>query len=78
MLGAGLGLLKVAVILAVVCWGLASLQHPKTQEALERSLLAPTLANGVDTALHFIPPGVKTELNDGLENLKDLARGKGG
>lgn len=78
LLGAALGLVKASVLLAIVCWGLASLQHPKTQETLERSLLAPTLANGMDMALHCIPPGVKTELQEGLDNLKELARGKRG
>jgi membrane protein required for colicin V production len=78
LLGAGLGLVKAAGILALVCWALASLQHPKTQETLERSFLAPTLANTVDMALHCIPPGVKEDLNEGLENLKELARGKRG
>src|SRR5262249_40047103 len=42
-LGAGLGAGKVALILGAIFLGMASYPHPRTQELLQKSVLAPAL-----------------------------------
>src|SRR5262249_12712229 len=73
VLGAALGVVKTGLLLAVLCWTLASLPQPRAREILDRSLLAPALADGLETALPFVPTDWKTELRAGLESVKDLA-----
>ena len=75
-LGAGLGVVKAAGVLAVVCWAAASLPHPKTHEIMEKSTLAPMLADGMEAVLLIIPSELKQDLWDGVHNLKALARPK--
>jgi membrane protein required for colicin V production len=77
LLGAALGLVKTAAVLAVVCWSLVALQNPRTQQFAEKSMLVPALADGMEAALMLIPASVKQDLCDGLQNLRDLARPKG-
>ncbi len=77
LLGAALGLVKAAAVLAVVCWSLVSLQNPRTQQFAEKSMLVPALADGMEAALMLIPASVKQDLCEGLQNLRDLARPKG-
>jgi membrane protein required for colicin V production len=73
LLGALLGAAKVGLFLAILSWAIVSAQHPKAQEIVERSVLAPALAEGLDAALLFLPPDWQEELHSGLENVKDLA-----
>jgi uncharacterized membrane protein required for colicin V production len=75
VLGAALGAGKAALVLGILCWTLVSVQQPKAQEIVDRSLLAPALAEGLETALLFVPADWKTDLRASLEGVKDLAAG---
>ena len=77
LLGALLGLGKMALILAAVFLGLANYPHPKTKELMEKSILAPVLAGGMEIALVVIPQEYRNELCEGFNHLRDLARNKG-
>jgi hypothetical protein len=70
------GAVKSALILGAVFLGMANYPHPRTQELMEKSVLAPALADALNTALIAIPPQYKEELANGLKNLRDLAREK--
>ncbi len=76
LLGAALGLAKAGLILAGLCWGLASYPHPKTQELLGKSLLAPILAEGLDSLLRTLPPEFTIDSWEELRPFWDRERGK--
>ncbi len=76
LLGAVVGTCKIGLILAAVCLGLTTYPHAKTKEAMEKSTLAPVLAEGMEMVLFVIPEEYKTELCSGLKNLRALARSK--
>ena len=54
--------------------GMASYPHARTQEMLDRSLAAPTLANSMQIVIVAIPQEYKDWLCNGLKNLRELAR----
>jgi membrane protein required for colicin V production len=70
-LGAGLGAAKIALILGAIFLGMAYYPHPRTQELLQKSVLAPALAHGVDALLIAVPQEYKQELSSGLANLRE-------
>jgi uncharacterized membrane protein required for colicin V production len=74
LLGGGLGALKAALVLGAVFLGMASYPHTRTQEVLDRSLIAPTLADGMQLVLVAVPQEYKDWLCNGLESLRELAR----
>jgi uncharacterized membrane protein required for colicin V production len=76
LLGAGMGACKMALIVAAICLGLTAYPNPTTTEVLEKSTLAPVLAEGMEMVLLVIPQEYKTELCNGLKNLREFARNK--
>jgi membrane protein required for colicin V production len=76
LLGALLGAAKAGLILGAIFLGLANVPHPQAREMLNRSLLAPVLADGVNLVLLAIPQEYKSQLQDGLRGLRDASRRK--
>jgi membrane protein required for colicin V production len=76
MLGALVGMCKIGLVLAAICLGLTAYPHPSTREVMEKSTLAPVLAEGLEITLFFIPEEYKSELCSGLKNLRELARSR--
>jgi uncharacterized membrane protein required for colicin V production len=74
LLGAGMGACKMGLVMAAICLGLTAYPHPSTKEVLEKSKLAPVLAEGMEMILLVIPEEYKTELCNSLKNLRELAR----
>ncbi len=74
LLGAGMGACKMGLVVAAVCLGLTAYPNPSTKEVLEKSNLAPVLAEGMEMVLLVIPQEYKTELCNGLKNLREYAR----
>lgn len=59
LLGALLGLGKVALVLAVACWALPRWPHAGAREWHDESTLAPLFARGFDAALTQVPERYK-------------------
>jgi membrane protein required for colicin V production len=76
LLGALVGACKIGLVLAAVCLGLTAYPHPKTKEVMEKSTLAPVLAEGMEMVLFVIPEEYKSELCTGLKNLREMARAR--
>ena len=74
LLGAGVGACKMGLVLAALCLGLTAYPNPTTKEVMEKSTLAPVLAEGMEMVLLVIPQEYKTELCNGLKNLREFAR----
>ena len=74
LLGAGMGACKMGLVMGAICLGLTAYPHPTTKEVLEKSRLAPVLAEGMEMILLVIPQEYKTELCNSLKNLRELAR----
>jgi uncharacterized membrane protein required for colicin V production len=74
LLGAVLGTGKVAVLLGLGCLLLRHAAHPKAQEFLDRSLLAPIFARGMDRTLTLVPDSYKQPVFDSLRQLQEGMR----
>jgi membrane protein required for colicin V production len=75
-LGSLVGVVKMAVIVAGMCYCLGHYQHPKTQEVMEQSTLAPILADGMRLVLVAIPDEYKEDLRQGLDHLREWAQSR--
>lgn len=73
LLGAGMGACKMALVVAAICLGLTTYPNPTTSEIMEKSTLAPVLANGMEMVLLVIPQEYKTEFSNSLKKLRDFA-----
>jgi uncharacterized membrane protein required for colicin V production len=76
ILGAGVGSLKAALLLGAIFLGMASYPHPSTQEMMDRSTLAPMMADGAQLAIVAVPQEYKDWLCSGLAQLRELTRTK--
>jgi membrane protein required for colicin V production len=76
ILGAGLGAVKAGLLLGAIFLGMASYPHAETQEVMNRSSLAPALADGTQLVIVAIPQEYKDWLCAGIEQLRELARSK--
>jgi membrane protein required for colicin V production len=74
LLGAAMGVCKMALVVAAICLGLTAYPNPTTTEVMEKSKLAPVLAEGMEMVLLVIPQEYKAELCNGLKNLREFAR----
>lgn len=74
LLGACFGVGKMTLLLAVVFFGMATYPHPSTQALLEKSVLAPALAGGMEHVLVFVPERYQADLAEGVRNLRELGR----
>ena len=76
LLGAVVGVLKMGLVAAAVCFGLMQYPHPRTKEWIEQSTLAPIMAQGMDYALLAIPEEYKEEFTNNVRNWWQMAREK--
>jgi membrane protein required for colicin V production len=76
LLGGGLGAVKAGLLLGAVFLGMASYPHPSTQEMMDRSVLAPMLADGAQLVIVAVPQEYKDWLCNGLRDLRALAHHK--
>ncbi len=70
LLGAVLGCAKMAIALAAVCLILVHYPSPATHEVLNKSVLAPALAQGMELSLVLLPADMRREVHEGLSNLR--------
>ena len=77
LLGAVLGLGKVALVLAVACWTLPRWPHADAKTWHDASTLAPLFARGFDAALTQVPDRYKQPILESFEQWRgaDLNRG---
>jgi hypothetical protein len=71
--GAILGAVKTSLILGMVFLAMANLQHPRTREIMERSSLAPLLADGLNLLITTVPGEYKDDLQNGLNQLRQAS-----
>jgi membrane protein required for colicin V production len=77
LLGALFGAAKAALLLGALFLGIASIPQSAARELMERSRLAPLLADGVHMAISAVPTEYKKPWGDGVQALRDSAkRGK--
>lgn len=76
VLGAAMGLAKMAVIAAAVCFGLSHYPNPRAREWMEQSTIAPVMAQGVDWVLLAIPDEYKEEFTNNVRTWWEMAREK--
>ena len=76
LLGAAMGALKMGLVAAAVCFGLTQYPHPRTKEWIERSTLAPMMAQGIDWILLAIPEEYKEEFTNNVRTWWEMAREK--
>jgi len=69
--GGLLGALKMAMVIAPLCLLLEFLALPATEECMSRSKIAPTLAQGVKTAVELLPENYKDQARESAEQLRD-------
>src|SRR5262245_38458949 len=69
LLGAALGGCKAALILGAAFLAMKHLPLPPTQEVMQKSALAPVLAQGVENLVSAVASEYRDELRDGLEGL---------
>jgi membrane protein required for colicin V production len=74
VLGAGLGAVKAGLVLGAIFLGLASYPHTETQELINRSSLAPALADGTQLVIVAIPQEYKDWLSTGFEQLREMVK----
>lgn len=72
LLGSLLGTAKMAVLLAAFSLGVANYAHPTTREWMERSRIAPVLAEGMQSALVLLPEDSRAYLRRSLQGIRDL------
>lgn len=70
MLGAVVGAAKMTLLLAVLCLGLTHFPHPKSEEVVSRSVLAPALANGLEMVVQAIPAYYRDRIHEGVETVQ--------
>src|SRR5262245_14265508 len=77
LLGAMLGLGKIALLAGIVCLVMRHAPHPLAQEWLERSTLAPVFARGMEQTVSMVPEDVKQPVLDSFRQLQEaMARGQ--
>ncbi|MBI3410550.1 MAG: CvpA family protein [Planctomycetes bacterium] len=72
LLGGFLGAGKMALILAAVCLGAASYDHPVPREWMAKSTVAPIFAHAMESVLIVIPDQYKEDLRGALASLRDM------
>jgi uncharacterized membrane protein required for colicin V production len=70
--GAMLAVVKTAVILGAVFYGLQRLPFEPTRQALEEAAIAPLLAQGVDHIVRAIPEDYKNEWLTGWQQVQEV------
>lgn len=73
LLGAMLGMAKVAAAVAAACTGMARLEMPMAQELHQQSKLAPAFAKSADAFVTLLPPESRQQwLDRGRDYWQDL------
>jgi membrane protein required for colicin V production len=75
-IGAVLGAVKTALILGAICLAMANYPSERTAEIMDKSVLAPALADATNYIIIAVPEEYKKELQSGLINLREAARDK--
>jgi membrane protein required for colicin V production len=70
-LGAGLGAVKIALLLGVGCLLLQHAPQPSAQEWLNHSTLAPVFAQGMESAAALVPDDCKQPVLDSFRQLQE-------
>ena len=73
-MGAALGAGKMALLLVPLCAGLAYASLPITEEWMDRSVLAPVFARGLEKALAVIPQEYRDQANDGADQVREMVQ----
>jgi membrane protein required for colicin V production len=74
LVGALLGAVKTGLILGAICLAMANYPHSRTQEIMEKSVLAPVLADVTNVVIVAIPEEYKEELQRGLSRIRETAQ----
>lgn len=76
LLGALVGGVKMTLLMAVLCLGLVHFPHPKSQEVVAKSVIAPALVNGLELVAQAIPDYYHNQFHKGVESIQQtLTRG---
>ncbi len=76
LLGALLGVAKMAAIVACVCGVMAALDLQVFKDWFERAALAPYFARGTEVAVAWIPPETREQANEGIQQVRDQLQQK--
>jgi membrane protein required for colicin V production len=71
LLGALLGVGKIALVLGVACWALPRWPHPAPKDWHDQSSLAPLFARGFDVMLAQVPDSYKEPVLSSFEEWRD-------
>jgi membrane protein required for colicin V production len=70
LLGAIVGALKMTLFMAFVCLGLTNFPHPKSQEVIAQSVVAPALVAGLELVVRAIPSYYKEQFQNGVATIQ--------
>jgi membrane protein required for colicin V production len=70
VLGALLGIIKMAAVVACVCAVMAALALPIFQEWFEHSTLAPYFAKGTEATVRWIPQSYRDRIDEGITQVR--------
>jgi membrane protein required for colicin V production len=73
LLGALLGMAKVAIVAAAACWIMPYCPQAGPKEWHDSSTLAPVLTRGLDAALSHVPEEYKQSILEGFESWRNSA-----
>ena len=74
VLGGGLGATKTALVLGGIFLALMHFSHPRTDELLQKSAIAPVLATATETVVSVIPSEQMQEWRSGVEEWKGMVK----
>ena len=75
LLGAVLGLSKMALLIGVLCLGMINNRHPATERILEKSKLVDFFADNMERIVVMVPEEYKTRLKETVFTIRDQALG---
>jgi membrane protein required for colicin V production len=76
LLGALLGIAKMAAVVACVCGVMAVLDMQIFKDWFEQAKIAPYFAKGSDVAVRWIPSHYREQVDDGVEQVRDQLQKK--
>ena len=74
VLGGGLGAVKTALVLGGIFLAMMHFSHPRTDELLQKSAIAPVLATATETMVSVIPSEQMQEWRSGVEEWKGMVK----
>ena len=76
ILGALLGMAKMAAVVSAICAGIAAVGIPLTRDWMGKSSLAPAFARGTDVAVSLIPKEYRERLDENVQEARDQLQKK--